>query len=194
MSNDELNKIILKLTDEITVNVIEILLEHKELTDEQIVNILNGDTDNGEAEVEAEVEEEGVPRIALKEIRRSLYKLNERSLARYRRVRDKETGYFIYHWSPIWERITDLVIQRRKMSIKKLKQRLDYEERNLLYICDNGHTPVTFSDAFEMGFVCSTCNDALNQKENDATKEFLKTEIKKLEDLMKLGLNGFKTH
>ena len=151
MPYSQLDDVILKLTDEVTVQVLNILLEEREIIDEDIVNILNEGLDQENQETEAP-EENNIPRIALKEVRKSLYKLNERSLARYRRVRDKETGYFVYYWSPIWERIRDLIVSRRKQTIKKLKQRLDYEQRNLLYVCEEGHTPVTFSDAFEFGF------------------------------------------
>ncbi|MHA2389964.1 MAG: hypothetical protein ACXACW_14690, partial [Candidatus Hodarchaeales archaeon] len=115
-------------------------------------------------------------------------KLNERSLARYRRVRDKETGYFVYYWSPIWERIRDLIVSRRKLTIKKLKQRLDYEQRNLLYVCEEGHTPVTFSDAFEFGFLCTVCGQELAQKENAETIAVLQNKISELEKILKTGL------
>ncbi|NHJ01972.1 MAG: transcription factor [Candidatus Heimdallarchaeota archaeon] len=189
MSFPQIDDIILKLTDEITVRVLNTLLDHKEIIDEEIVNILNADL--GEPQ-ENEAEEKESSRIALKMVRKSLYQLNERSLARYRRVRDKETGYFVYYWSPIWERIRDLIISRRKLSLKKLRQRLDYEQRNLLYVCDEGHTPVTFSDAFELGFICTTCGKELAQKENQQTIEFLKAKIKELEEVLPSGLEELK--
>ncbi|MHA2304777.1 MAG: transcription factor [Candidatus Hodarchaeales archaeon] len=188
MSLSQLDDIILKLTDETTVEVLNILLTEKEIIDEDIVNILNEKIEESE-EGQPEGEDQDIPRIALKMVRKSLYMLNERSLARYRRVRDKETGYFVYYWSPIWERIRDLIITRRKLSLKKLRQRLDYEQRNLLYVCDEDHTPVTFSDAFELGFICTTCGKELSQKDNTKTIEFLKSKISILEEELKTGLD-----
>ncbi|MHA2138425.1 MAG: transcription factor [Candidatus Hodarchaeales archaeon] len=185
MPYSQLDDVILKLTDEVTVKVLNILLEHREIIDEDIVNILNEGLDQDETETP---EEDHIVRIALKEVRKSLYKLNERSLARYRRVRDKETGYFVYYWSPIWERIRDLIVSRRKLTIKKLKQRLDYEQRNLLYVCEEGHTPVTFSDAFEFGFLCTVCGQELAQKENAETIAVLQNKISELEKILKTGL------
>ncbi|UCE15032.1 MAG: transcription factor [Candidatus Heimdallarchaeota archaeon] len=186
MSFSQLNDIILKLTDETTVKVLNVLLKHKEIIDEEMVNIINREI---EQSLEGFSEDpEQIPRIALKEVRKSLYKLNERSLARYRRVRDKETGYFVYYWSPILERIIDLIINRRKRSLKKLHQRLDYEQRNLLYVCEEGHTPVTFSDAFELGFICTTCGKELSQKDNTITIQFLERKIKELDKELKTGL------
>jgi transcription initiation factor TFIIE subunit alpha len=183
----QLDDVILKLTDEVTVKVLNILLDQREIIDEDIVNILNQGIDEERSDTESS-EEEKIIRIALKEVRKSLYKLNERSLARYRRVRDKETGYFVYYWSPIWERIRDLIISRRKQTIKKLKQRLDYEQRNLLYVCEEGHTPVTFSDAFEFGFLCTVCGQELAQKENEETISVLQNKISELEKTLKTGL------
>ncbi|MHA1968758.1 MAG: transcription factor [Candidatus Hodarchaeales archaeon] len=188
MSLSQLDDIILKLTDETTVEVLNILLTEKEIIDEDIVNILNEKIEESE-EGQPEGEDQDIPRIALKMVRKSLYMLNERSLARYRRVRDKETGYFVYYWSPIWERIRDLIIIRRKLSLKKLRQRLDYEQRNLLYVCEEDHTPVTFSDAFELGFICTTCGKELSQKDNTKTIEFLKSKISILEEELKTGLD-----
>lgn len=187
MPYPQLNDIILKLTDEVTVKVLNSLLEHKEIIDEDIVNELNEGIEQQPSDSEEEQESDAI-RIALKEVRKSLYKLNERSLARYRRVRDKETGYFVYYWSPIWERIRDLIISRRKQTIKRLKQRLDYEQRNLLYVCEEGHTPVTFSDAFELGFICNVCSQELAQKENEKTISILKKKIAELEKVLKTGL------
>ena len=187
LSFSQLNDIIIKLTDETTVKVLNVLLDQKEIIDEEIVNILNEELERVHESIN-EDEEHRISRIALKEVRKSLYKLNERSLARYRRVRDKETGYFVYFWTPIWERIRDLIISRRKMSLKKLRQRLDYEQRNLLYVCDEGHTPVTFSDAFELGFICTTCGKELSQKDNTKTISFLEQKIKILDEELKTGL------
>ncbi len=187
LSYSQLNDIMLKLTDKTTVKVLNVLLDRKEIIDEEMVNILNEEIEQAhEALNEDETQE--IPRIALKEVRKSLYKLNERSLARYRRVRDRETGYFVYYWSPIYERILDLIASRRKQSIKKLRQRLDYEQRNLLYVCDEGHTPVPFSDAFELGFICTTCSKELSQKDNTKTIQFLEKKIKELNSVLKTGL------
>jgi transcription initiation factor TFIIE subunit alpha len=188
MSYSQLDDIILKLTDFTTVRVLNVLLEQKEIIDEDIVNILNELIEESSESIDGTQGEEERSRIALKEVRKSLYQLNERSLARYRRVRDKETGYFVYFWSPIWERIRDLILSRRKRTIKKLRQRLDYEQRNLLYVCNEGHTPVTFSDAFELGFICTTCGEELAQKDNKLTIEFLEDKIKELEIMTKNGL------
>jgi transcription initiation factor TFIIE subunit alpha len=82
-------------------------------------------------------------------------------------------------------------VSRRKLSLKKLKQRLDYEQRNLLYVCNEGHIPVTFSDAFELGFICTVCGEELAQKDNTKTIEFLETKIKLLDAVVNSGLDEF---
>ena len=188
MPYSQLDDIIHKLTDEITVQVLNILLEQKEVIDEDIVNTLNERIELEHPESNSD-EEADTLRIALKEVRKSLYKLNERSLARYRRVRDKETGYFVYYWLPIWERIRDLIVSRRKQTIKRLNQRLDYEQRNLLYVCEEGHTPAPFSDAFELGFICTVCGEELAQKENEETIAVLRKKTAELTKVLKAGLD-----
>ena len=81
MTYSQLDDIILQLTDEVTVKVLNVLLDHREIIDEDIVNTLNEGIEfvqeDSESTKETEENEEDLPvRIALKEVRRSLYKLN----------------------------------------------------------------------------------------------------------------------
>ncbi|MHA2175593.1 MAG: transcription factor E, partial [Candidatus Hodarchaeales archaeon] len=54
--------------------------------------------------------------------------------------------------------------------------------------CEEGHTPVTFSDAFELGFICNVCGQELAQKENEETITVLKKKRAELEKVLKAGL------
>ena len=77
MTYSQLDDIILKLTDEVTVKVLNVLLDHREIIDEDIVNTLNEGIDfiqeDSETPKEAvEIDEDLPVRIALKEVRKSL--------------------------------------------------------------------------------------------------------------------------
>ena len=121
--------------------------------------------------------------MPLKSVRRALYRLNEWFLARYRRERDNDTGYFVYNWSLAIERLEDLINHRKSRTIQLLQQRLDYEERHLLYSCGNIEClQLLFGEAFEHGFVCPTCAAPLAPQNNEDTIEFLKARIRQIEE------------
>ncbi|MHA2232962.1 MAG: hypothetical protein ACXAB4_10760, partial [Candidatus Hodarchaeales archaeon] len=164
VSSKALNKILGRLFGEESVIVAKTLLSESnnfEITDEEIAS------------------RTGLP---LKTVRRTLYRLNEWFLARYRRERDNETGYFVYNWSLATERLEDLISHRKDRTLQLLRQRLDYEERHLLYSCGNiDCTQLLFGEAFEHGFVCPQCNESLAPQDNKETIEFLKSRIDKIE-------------
>ncbi len=171
MSND-IKGLLSALVGEDAVRVADILLKNAEITDEKIVELVNEE-------------------LSIKDVRKALYKLNDQSLARYRRQRDPETGYFVYWWKIERERLREMILQRRRAILKILKQRLEYEEENLLYKCENCNSqPLPFDDAFETEFLCKECNNPLVQLENEELIEQLRMKINELEKKIDDDLNG----
>ena len=174
-SENTLNPILEQLVGEGTVAVAQILLAEGEMTDEAIAAKLQENSTSDEP-----------LEMSLKIVRKSLYKLNEKYLASYRRVRDPETGYFIYYWTIQRERLRILIQNRRKRSLQVIGQRLSHEERHLLYHCSSIQCPsVTFGSAFEAGFVCPSCGEPLIQQDNEDSIRFLKGKV----DAMKANIN-----
>lgn len=160
------------LVGEDAVRVADILLKNEEITDEKIVELTNEE-------------------LTIKDVRKALYKLNDQSLARYRRQRDPETGYFVYWWKIEKERLREMILQRRRNIIKILRQRLEYEEDNLLYMCEKCNSgTLPFDDAFENEFICKDCNNPLVQLENEELIEKLREKIEELEKTIDKDLNG----
>ena len=161
-----MDKILGKLFGEECVIVAKTLLSEDtknfEITDEEIANRTE---------------------LPLKAVRRALYRLNEWFLARYRRERDNDTGYFVYHWTLATEKLEDLISHRKSRTLQLLTQRLDYEERHLLYSCGKADcAQLLFGEAFEQGFVCPKCGESLAPQDNKETIEFLKSRIRLVED------------
>ncbi len=160
-----IEELIAILVGEEAVEVAKILLKHKEIIDEQIIEEL------GE-------------QMTIKDVRRSLYKLNNLSLARYRRIRDQDTGYFVYWWRLQRKRLKDMIIQRRRKILNVLKQRLQFEKENLYYTCGfnkEGCQPMDFELAFEHDFICPVCGKEMDQVDNEDTIEALEEKIHLLE-------------
>lgn len=146
-----------------TVAVAEYLLENPEATDEEIAEDLE---------------------LNIKTVRNSLFKLNEQSLARFRRIRNSETGYFIYHWVIESSKMRDMINRRKNKIITLLQQRINYEEDNLLYHCGNEECqPMTLDQAYGNDFVCVSCGAQTDQMDNSVRVEFLEAVIDTLREI-----------
>lgn len=154
-------RIVGTLMGEDTVYVAKYLLQNPESTDEEMADDLN---------------------LNIKVVRNALFKLNEQSLARFRRIRNADTGYFVYYWTLESAKVYDLIRRRSNKIIKLLRQRIEFESENLMYYCGTDDcTPVVLDQAYTDNFVCKTCNKPMDQQNNDITVEFLEAVIEELQ-------------
>lgn len=121
--------------------------------------------------------------MKLNAVRKVLYRLYDARLAEFRRIRDKSTGWFIYFWKLKPNRVEELVINRKKTVYRKLKARLDYEEKFHFFKCDQDYCPrYTFDEAMENNFKCPECSNELLAFDN---KEIVEKLRKKVDELRK---------
>jgi transcription initiation factor TFIIE subunit alpha len=153
----------------------------------QIAWILGGDEGLTIIDVLKNVEETTVEEIAEKTdiqintVRKVLYKFYNHSLVTSRRFRDKETGWFIFQWSLKPELIEAFITSMKQKILKKLQDRLDYEEKHQFYYCGNENClRITFEDAMDTVFHCPTCGEGLKLVDNDLKIDFLE---KKIDDI-----------
>jgi len=70
-----------------------------------------------------------------------------------------------------------LRVKKKKIS-ERLQQRLDYENSSDFYHCGNEDcSRMTFENALEAFFKCSTCGKIVNLKKNDKVKKALSYKI-----------------
>jgi len=142
------------------VKIVETMSEVDETTDEEIV---------------AKTE------INLNEVRKILYKLYDHSLVALRRTRDKETGWFIFHWRLQPDQLEGFILNQKKLILDKLEVRLEYEKSHDFYYCyTSGCKPVPFEEAVELVFQCPICNKPLMHFENSKIVESLTNKIEQL--------------
>jgi transcription initiation factor TFIIE subunit alpha len=142
--------------------VLEYLLgKNKEVTDEEIA------------------EETG---LKINSVRRALYLLLEHNLVGYRRVRDRNSGWYIYYWQVNVDQINAILYARKKMVLEKLKARLRYEESNEFYVCPNDGSRYTFDEAMDNDFRCPRCGEMLEYEDNTRYKEVLRKRIARIEE------------
>jgi len=140
-----------------------------------IVNVLKQVGETTDDEIAAKTE------IRLNTVRKILYKLYDHSLVGLRRSRDKNTGWFIFHWRLQLDQLAGFILNQKRRVLEKLETRLEYERNHDFYYCGTeGCKRVTFEEAMELVFRCPTCNKLLMHFDNTKLKEALEKRVEEL--------------
>jgi len=160
--DDERLKKVAALFGEEAVTVVEILEKVDETTDFQIADQTE---------------------IRLKLVRKILYRLYDHSLVALRRSRDKETGWFIFHWRLQPDQLEGFIFNQKRRVLEKLETRLGYEKSHEFYSCQTqGCRPLPFEQAFELLFKCPACNKLMVHLNNS---QIVETITRKIEQIKK---------
>jgi len=118
--------------------------------------------------------------LKLNTVRKTLYKLYSEKLAQFRRIRDKSTGWFIYYWWHEFDLLEEIVLEKKNLIQKKLRERLQFEESNYFFFCKNctkTKIKYKFDEAFDLNFRCPDCGSPLEAQDNQKLIHFLKEKI-----------------
>ncbi len=156
----------MEIGGEEAVEVVKALAERKDVTDEELAESTG---------------------IRINTIRKVLYTLYDMGLADFKRIRDKETGWYYYYWNLDLKRLPEIIRTRKMEELNKLKKMLEEESEAIYYWCGTpGHPRLTFDEALEYEFQCPLCGNMLMQYDNTKIIEDLKKRIGELE--IELGL------
>ena len=165
IDDDLLANIARVIGGEEAVQIIMFLKKNVEATDDQIL------MDTG---------------LKLNDIRRILFKLYNHSIVQCDRLRDDETGWFIFRWKLKTDQIEGFISNQKKRVSRILKMRLEYEDNNDFFYCFTpGCNRYTFEDAMELIFRCPKCGKALQHYENSSIIESLKERINAIDKIDK---------
>ena len=119
--------------------------------------------------------------IRLNTVRKTLYRLYDHSLVALRRSRDKETGWFIFHWRLQPDQLEGFIFNQKRRVLEKLETRLRYEKNHEFYSCQTqGCRPLPFEQAFEVLFRCPTCNKPMSYVKNNKIIETITRKINQI--------------
>jgi transcription initiation factor TFIIE subunit alpha len=152
--------------------------ENEDITDEDITENIKERIVKEGREIDFEPDDTDI--LKLNTVRKTLYKLYSEKLAQFRRIRDKSTGWFIYYWWHEFDMLEELLMEKRRIVESKLRERLDFEEKNYFFICQNcqdTNVKYNFDEAFELNFRCPNCGGSLNAEDNKDIIHFLKEKI-----------------
>ncbi len=120
--------------------------------------------------------------VRLNTVRKILYKLYDHGLVSCTRVRDEKTGWYIFYWRLQPDQLDAFIRSRKRRTLDKLKQRLDFERKHSFFICKtDGEVRVTFEEAMESSFKCRKCASQLESSDNSDIVTVLEDKIARLE-------------
>ncbi|MCJ7770111.1 transcription factor [Candidatus Bathyarchaeota archaeon] len=121
--------------------------------------------------------------IKLNDIRKALNKLYNHSIVQCDRLRDEQTGWFIFRWRIQSDQFEGFIKNQKRKILRIFNKRLDYEKNNEFFYCGTpGDRRMTFEEAMEMIFRCPNCGKKLDSYDN---KDIIKALSDKIEELKK---------
>ena len=118
--------------------------------------------------------------IRLNLVRRILYDLYDSRVVSYRRVRDENSGWYIYYWKIEPERALGYVNSNRRLLIQKLEEQLERERGSTFFTCGEGCSKMTFEEAAENDFKCLKCKGKLEAYDNTGVIMALESRVQSL--------------
>ncbi|MBS3815333.1 MAG: transcription factor E [Hadesarchaea archaeon] len=156
----EFKKVLSRIAGEHGAEVAEVLASDGEATDEEIAN----ETD-----------------IRLNLVRKILYDLYDHRIVSYKRSRDDETGWYVYHWRIEPEQALELLSENERTLLRKLQERLEHEKNTMFFTCSDDDCPrVEFDEAISNDFKCPQCGKKLKSFDNSGIINALERRIDSL--------------
>ncbi len=118
--------------------------------------------------------------LELNDVRRALFILYENDLARYRRLRDEDSGWLTYLWTFEYDNIPDNLEVEMYRLLDALEEREEYERLHEFYLCEVCSIRFEFGEAMDFGFECPECGSPLEDMDNEG---LIAAMIERIEDL-----------
>jgi len=121
--------------------------------------------------------------MRLNDVRKALFKLYNHSIVVYNRIRDENTGWFIFRWRLQPDHVEAYIRSQKIRVLNKLKARLEYEESHDFYTCGTpGCRRLTFEEAMDTIFRCPVCGARLRFADNTELKRVLRERIERIRE------------
>lgn len=117
------------------------------------------------------------------EVRATLNKLYNYRMAQYKRIKDRDTGWFSYLWKIDVSNILDIINEQTSSRIEELSNNIERMNTEFIYYCPqcSKTNVIHFDLAAEMSFRCPNCGNKLVEKERTEVAKY-ESELKELKD------------
>lgn len=158
-------KIVEMIGGEKAVSVVKTLLNKPALTDEEL---------------------SAATGIDVKEVRKILHRLNDVGAVSYEVHRDRVTGHRVFKWRVQQEQLVGYTKTLMRKVLERLRDRLEYVEKNQLYWCGTAGCPkYSFDESLQTLFKCRKCGKPLSLYDSTKFAESLRSKIAELEANLK---------
>lgn len=113
-------------------------------------------------------------------IRKVLYDLYEARIAEYHKEKDKETGWLTFYWQIRPDHAAHSILEKTRKDLQSLQRALEFEETHEFFICPQGAERFDFARATESDFHCPEHGAILQQHDNKAELEALRSRVEAL--------------
>ena len=122
--------------------------------------------------------------LRVNDIRAILNRLHYIGVIMYSKEKAKKSNWYTYTWFLKKDRIIELLSERYKEELEKLKQKLEMEQNYVFFKCSNGCERLPFELAFEYDFKCPECGLQMEQIKNLKEKKELRVKIKEIVSIL----------
>ncbi len=130
-------------------------------------------------------------KIRVNDVRSILNTLHYMGVITYTKVRDRPNWY-TYTWFLREERIIELLRERYEEELKKLEEKLAFENTYTFFRCGNKCEKLPFELAFEYDFKCPECGSPLKEYDNTPDKRKIRRKMNMISNLLSsIQDNGF---
>ncbi|MEM4218888.1 MAG: hypothetical protein QXO35_02490 [Candidatus Micrarchaeia archaeon] len=115
-------------------------------------------------------------KLKVAEVRAILNKLYNYKMAEYKRIKDRETGWFSYIWKIDVSNILNIIKEQTINRIEELDKTVEKMNTEFVYYCPQCSKTnlISFDLAADMMFRCPNCENKLLEKERDLKDKYEK--------------------
>ncbi|MCX8202600.1 MAG: hypothetical protein N3G74_02250 [Candidatus Micrarchaeota archaeon] len=120
-------------------------------------------------------------KLKVAEVRAILNKLYNYKMAEYKRIKDRDTGWFSYLWKIDVSNILEIIKEQTANRISELDRHIEKMNTEFIYYCPQCSKTnlISFDLAADLMFRCPNCESKLLEKEKES-KEFYEQELVEL--------------
>ena len=132
-------------------------------------------------------------KLKVAEVRAVLNKLYNYKLAEYKRIKDRDTGWFSYIWKIDVSNVLSVIQIQINSKIGELDNKVEKMNTDLLYYCPKCSKTnlIQFDLAMDLAFRCPHCDNKLIEKEIKEKEEY-QTELKDLKEKHSILIDDIK--
>ena len=132
-------------------------------------------------------------KLKVAEVRAVLNKLYNYKLAEYKRIKDRDTGWFSYIWKIDVSNVLSVIQTQINSKIGDLDNKVEKMNTDLLYYCPKCSKTnlIQFDLAMDLSFRCPHCENKLIEKEIKEKEEY-QTELNDLRDKHSILIDDIK--